>query len=300
MLKVNRTVSEKCWKVHLHSSYLLQPILRSHNLAWPANWIYWFAIILKMEISQSDCPYITNLQPEVTKDVLVHHFSQMKHHEMNGNIDDHDDSDHEQLHCDECILEEGALEDSQDTLMNNENDSELTLTNGNHDLNEDPMPGQMKSGLSFHSLNNPSTDSGISPMEEEEEDSQSNYDEDPMDEEDPGVALGDNHSDCEADQDDTVQQGAISSSRLTPKTLSLNLKCSPLTLPLNGLSENGQSSCSPQKHLVSSKGKFKSKPLPPRQSWLLRLFESKLFDMSIAISYLYNSKEPGVQTYLGK
>ena len=37
-----------------------------------------------------------------------------------------------------------------------------------------------------------------------------------------------------------------------------------------------------------------------RQSWLLRLFESKLFDMSIAISYLFNSKEPGVQSYLGK
>ncbi|XP_066268152.1 phosphatidylinositol 4-kinase beta-like [Branchiostoma lanceolatum] len=38
---------------------------------------------------------------------------------------------------------------------------------------------------------------------------------------------------------------------------------------------------------------------PPKQSWLLRLFESKMFDMSIAISYLYNSKEPGVQAYIG-
>ncbi|XP_045335155.1 phosphatidylinositol 4-kinase beta isoform X4 [Leopardus geoffroyi] len=36
-----------------------------------------------------------------------------------------------------------------------------------------------------------------------------------------------------------------------------------------------------------------------RQSWLLRLFESKLFDISMAISYLYNSKEPGVQAYIG-
>lgn len=36
-----------------------------------------------------------------------------------------------------------------------------------------------------------------------------------------------------------------------------------------------------------------------QQSWLLRLFESKLFDMSIAITYLFNSKEPGVQCYLG-
>ena len=36
------------------------------------------------------------------------------------------------------------------------------------------------------------------------------------------------------------------------------------------------------------------------QSWLLRLFESRMFDMSIAICYLFNSKEPGVQTYIGK
>lgn len=39
---------------------------------------------------------------------------------------------------------------------------------------------------------------------------------------------------------------------------------------------------------------------PPKESWLLRLFESKMFDMSIAIMYIFNSKEPGVQTYLGK
>jgi len=37
-----------------------------------------------------------------------------------------------------------------------------------------------------------------------------------------------------------------------------------------------------------------------RQSWLLRLFESKLFDMSIAVQYLFNSKESGVQTYIGR
>ncbi|CAH2071005.1 unnamed protein product, partial [Iphiclides podalirius] len=34
------------------------------------------------------------------------------------------------------------------------------------------------------------------------------------------------------------------------------------------------------------------------KDFLLRLFESKLFDMSMAISYLFNSKEPGVQMYL--
>ncbi|OWF50033.1 phosphatidylinositol 4-kinase beta-like [Mizuhopecten yessoensis] len=47
-------------------------------------------------------------------------------------------------------------------------------------------------------------------------------------------------------------------------------------------------------------GKVKTKStVSGKQSWLLRLFESKLFDMSIAVSYLFNSKEPGVQTYLG-
>ena len=40
--------------------------------------------------------------------------------------------------------------------------------------------------------------------------------------------------------------------------------------------------------------------LPPEQgSWLLRLFESKLFNMPIAISYMFNSKEDGVLAYLG-
>ncbi|XP_077284386.1 phosphatidylinositol 4-kinase beta fwd [Arctopsyche grandis] len=34
------------------------------------------------------------------------------------------------------------------------------------------------------------------------------------------------------------------------------------------------------------------------KDFLLRLFESKLFDMHMAIGYLFNSKEPGVQSYL--
>lgn len=47
-------------------------------------------------------------------------------------------------------------------------------------------------------------------------------------------------------------------------------------------------------------GKRNRSSIQGKQSWLLRLFESKLFDMSIAISYLFNSKEPGVQSYLGE
>ncbi|XP_063613901.1 phosphatidylinositol 4-kinase beta-like isoform X1 [Penaeus indicus] len=53
-----------------------------------------------------------------------------------------------------------------------------------------------------------------------------------------------------------------------------------------GLSSSGASA------LVKTK-------LDEKQSLLLRLFESKLFDMSMAVSYLYKCKEPGVQQYIG-
>lgn len=38
---------------------------------------------------------------------------------------------------------------------------------------------------------------------------------------------------------------------------------------------------------------------PPKESLLLRLFKSKHFNMVMAINYLFNSKEPGVQSYIG-
>lgn len=41
-------------------------------------------------------------------------------------------------------------------------------------------------------------------------------------------------------------------------------------------------------------------PTGQTQSWLLRLFESKMFNVTIAMQYLFNSKEPGVLTYLGR
>lgn len=42
-------------------------------------------------------------------------------------------------------------------------------------------------------------------------------------------------------------------------------------------------------------------PVPQLESyWLMRLFESKLFDMHIAIQYLHTQKDADVQTYLGK
>lgn len=41
-------------------------------------------------------------------------------------------------------------------------------------------------------------------------------------------------------------------------------------------------------------------PVPqPQNFWLMRLFQSKLFDMSIAIGYFFKSKEADVQAYLG-
>ena len=37
----------------------------------------------------------------------------------------------------------------------------------------------------------------------------------------------------------------------------------------------------------------------PKNYWLMRLFQSHLFDMSIAIGYLFKSKDHDVQSYLG-
>jgi len=47
-------------------------------------------------------------------------------------------------------------------------------------------------------------------------------------------------------------------------------------------------------------GKCAEKQDSKHMSLLLRLFESKLFDMAIALPYLFNSKEPGVLAYLGQ
>ncbi|XP_067111767.1 phosphatidylinositol 4-kinase beta-like isoform X2 [Osmerus mordax] len=99
-------------------------------------------------------------------------------------------------------------------------------------------------------------------------------------------------------------------------------RCSPQRRPLNGggaypepcdtssikeedeEEEEGEGGRYPTPHCVD----VTPPPAPPpglspssssKQSWLLRLFESKLFDVSMAISYLYKSKEPGVQAYIG-
>ncbi|XP_052763699.1 phosphatidylinositol 4-kinase beta-like [Mya arenaria] len=80
-------------------------------------------------------------------------------------------------------------------------------------------------------------------------------------------------------------------------------KCDELFQQRCSISHSRSSpSISPPKLVPTGKpplpnGKSKHRP-SGKQSWLLRLFESKMFDMSIAISYLFNSKEPGVQSYL--
>ncbi|XP_076157822.1 phosphatidylinositol 4-kinase beta-like [Alosa pseudoharengus] len=85
-----------------------------------------------------------------------------------------------------------------------------------------------------------------------------------------------------------------------------------------GESSDSPSAMSESESVSSLSSSLPSSPLPPvsaassslstssssssstsKQSWLLRLFESKLFDVSMAIAYLYKSKEPGVQAYIG-
>ncbi len=90
-----------------------------------------------------------------------------------------------------------------------------------------------------------------------------------------------NHENCQSNE---------SGAKLSPSEPMSS--CSPSSLP--------HSMSVPDSILVSPERRaLRRARASPKQSWLLRLFESKLFDMSIAIQYLFNSKEPGVQTYLG-
>ncbi|GAB6028268.1 Phosphatidylinositol 4-kinase beta [Chamberlinius hualienensis] len=90
--------------------------------------------------------------------------------------------------------------------------------------------------------------------------------------------------DCNGEEDETEMEH---SNPVSPSCQLPNL-VNPLLLGKGRFMSHKRSSAVPE-----------SIAAPPKESWLLRLFESKLFDMSIAIMYLFNSKEPGVQTYLG-
>ena len=77
--------------------------------------------------------------------------------------------------------------------------------------------------------------------------------------------------------------------------------------PLNGnhIDSGTSSTAAPADICPSTPGVVDSNvllnsPVPqPQNFWLMRLFQSKLFDMSIAIGYLFNSKDSDVQAYLG-
>lgn len=62
----------------------------------------------------------------------------------------------------------------------------------------------------------------------------------------------------------------------------------------NGLNLNTEMDTDPE-----SKSPTNYPVSQPRNFWLMRLFQSNLFDMSIAIGYLFNSKDHDVQSYLG-
>lgn len=70
--------------------------------------------------------------------------------------------------------------------------------------------------------------------------------------------------------------------------------CSPVEKePLSGRT-------TPEFSNVVDSNMLMNSPVPqPQNFWLMRLFQSKLFNMSIAIGYLFNSKEADVQAYLG-
>lgn len=77
----------------------------------------------------------------------------------------------------------------------------------------------------------------------------------------------------------------------------------PSSISGGGASASGSSNSSGANSFTSSStssaSAFTKTRLDEKQSLLLRLFESKMFDMSMAVSYLYKCKEPGVQQYIG-
>ncbi|XP_063041664.1 phosphatidylinositol 4-kinase beta-like isoform X2 [Engraulis encrasicolus] len=81
----------------------------------------------------------------------------------------------------------------------------------------------------------------------------------------------------------------------SPQPLVSTSPLSPSSPPSFSTSSSSSSSTSSS----SSSSSAAATAAASKQSWLLRLFESKLFDVSMAIAYLYKSKEPGVQAYIG-
>ena len=96
-----------------------------------------------------------------------------------------------------------------------------------------------------------------------------------------------NHKLHRLQEEDTSRERSHSAP-VQPRREDLSLDLTPVNVSSNASDSTEQTQCTTQY------------PTSTKQSWLLRLFESKLFDMNLAITYLYNSKEPGVQTYIGE
>ena len=110
------------------------------------------------------------------------------------------------------------------------------------------------------------------------------------------------HTNSDSDSDSSPRS-SNNISKLHPQQVDLRLSLEPIPDESRTSScEKDGSDVTPVNHKPPSgkKGNKGQNAEAKQTSWLLRLFESKLFDMSIAIQYLFNSKEPGVQTYLGE
>jgi hypothetical protein len=105
----------------------------------------------------------------------------------------------------------------------------------------------------------------------------------------PPTADGNTH-----DQDPKLKINSPRKQKLDPKNMGLSLSVNPIIVGPKDRTDGPSSDSAAEKRAQREQNATTAK-----QSWLLRLFESKLFDMSIAITYLFNSKEPGVLTYLG-
>lgn len=232
-----------------------------------------------MEISQADYPFVSNVASEVGEKIHSHYPT--KHQEINGGMKN--TYSQQLLNRNMCILEEG-ITDSQE-LYRQENRIDSTLVNGDYDT----LP--IDEGCS-ECYGNAGDDHEDCPMDEESIHLRQTPE--AMDEDSAVTTSETNHMDLE----NANNINSLYSSRLNSKGLSLNLNCTPAEEQNGYPIENGHVIDSTPKQLCKSK--HKPKPPPAKHSWLLRLFESKLFNMSIAISYLYNSKEPGVQIYIGK
>lgn len=97
-----------------------------------------------------------------------------------------------------------------------------------------------------------------------------------------------------------VQELAGTCNKMTPNKDATDLPAVTNESPDRHTSDSEPKCNGVKKNILNGiKEKGNSPPQKNSSCLLLRLFESKLFDMSIAMSYLFKSKESGVQAYLG-